>query len=367
MSSPRLAVCALLFIIIAGGAYYSFFRHASRRLTSPPQLEKVLPKEFLAAMNSSKDGPAGATVKPVDKAINPDEPVIIFIGNGMVQMRVTVKNTGRKQVGFVLQPGEIYENPKNRVVLLEGCDRQVSPGSMIEVDLRTAATSSSNAPDDTPYAKSSAMVPQLDALIQKAQSHPDTTQAALQTAILSLVENPAVDTFAKFPRLHGGSPAGSGNFKVDTADIISAMQLLSAAGVTDRIASSDPQLEIEAMIDPKSHDVAMHYYGITPEMEWTYWKHELLEGNPGTRHYALYGIARYFPDVALVMLPKWAMEPKLSPIFRLSAVRALALTNRPAAIAILRKLDQQFGSNTDLHESADRAEKYLDARFAQSS
>jgi len=102
-------------------------------------------------------------------------------------------------------------------------------------------------------------------------------------------------------------------------------------------------------------------------MEWTYWKHELLEGDPGTRHYALYGIARYFPDVALQMLPKWARETRLQPIYRLSAVRAMAVTHRPEAIPILHKLEQEFGSDSDLSRSADRAEKYLNTQFTQPS
>jgi hypothetical protein len=111
----------------------------------------------------------------------------------------------------------------------------------------------------------------------------------------------------------------------------------------------------------------MRFFGIAPEMEWTYWKHELLQGNLSTRHYALYGIARYFPDVALVMLPKWAKETRLKEIYRLSAVRALAVTNRPEAIGILHQLDQQIGSDPELHQSADRAAKYLSLHFNQPS
>ena len=377
MRLPRIVIYSLLTLIVAGGAwYYVFVFKAPRKLAAPPKLETVLPKNMLAAMNGRGAGQTRiAAAKPGDKpvaapAATPaatDSPLPKFTGNGMNQFSVTVKNTTKRPIKFVLKAGEIYENSKNRVVLLEGCDRQVPSGSTLQIDLRAAALSSGNTSGDEPYAKSSATVPQLDALLQKAQNRPEITHEALQTAILALAENPVLDVFAKFPRLHDAPAAGNSNFKVDTVDIIGAMQLLSDIGVVDRLAASDPQLEIEAMIDPKAHDAATRYYGITPEMEWTYWKHELLQGNPSTRHYALYGIARYYPDVALVMLPKWAKESRLKPIYRLSAVRALAVTNRQEAIEILHQLESQFNADPDLHQSADRAVKYLSIHFNQPS
>lgn len=373
MRSPRILIYSLLALILGGGVYYYVFvLKAPRKLAAVPKLEKVLPQNFLAAMNAAPGNKTQiAASKPGAPGAKPgaalDNPALKFTGNGTDHMSVTVKNTGRRPIQFTLHPGEIYENDKDRVVLLEGYDRQIPAGGTVQIDLRTAAISSANVPDEAPYSKSAATVPKLDDLIQKVQNRRDITQEALQTAILALAENPAVDVFAKFPRLHGEPVAGTGAFKVETADIISAMQLLADCGVTDRVAAADPQLEIEAMIDPKAHDAAMRYFGITPELEWAYWKHQLLQGDPSTRHYALYGIARYYPDVALVMLPKWAKETRLKPIYRLSAVRALAVTNRQEAIEILRQLEQQFPPDTDLYQSADRAAKYLSSHFNQPS
>ena len=54
------------------------------------------------------------------------------------------------------------------------------------------------------------------------------------------------------------------------------------------------------------------------------WKNELLNGDQGTRHYALYGIARFYPEIALQMLPNWAREKRTARVFRLAAVQALA-------------------------------------------
>lgn len=376
MKASRLIVYSLLTVILAGGGYYYYFvLMAPKKLVAIPKLEKVLPKNFLAAMNTAPgQAPAtlvagtkpGAQPAPGAPAAAPEGPAK-FTGNGSDHFTVSVKNTGRRPVQVTLHPGEIYDNGTNRIVLLEGRDRLVASGATEQFDLRSAAISSSNAPNDKPYSKSTAVVPNLDLLIQKAQNRPEITHEALQTAILTLAENPSVDLFAKFPRLHGEALAASASFKVDTADIISAMQLLADCGVNDRAAAADPQLEVEAMIDPKAHDAAMRFFGITTGGEWAWWKHLLLEGDPSTRHYALYGIARYYPDVALVMLPKWAKETRLNPIYRLSAVRALAVTNRQEAIDILRQLEQLFGPETDLHQSADRAARYLSSHFNQPS
>ena len=380
MKARRIIVYTVLALALAGGIYYYCFVYkAPVKLASPPKLEKVLPKNILSAMNAApapgqpKTQIAGASVpggQPGAGApagtTTPDNPALKITGNASDHITVAAKNTGRRAVQLTMRVGDIYESGKNHVVLLEGYDKVIPIGGTAQFDLHTAAISSSNAPDDRQYTKSAATVPKLADLIAKTQNRPEITHEALQTAIIALAENPPLDVFAKFPRLHSDPAAmGNGNFKADTADIISAMQLLADSGVNDRAAAADPQLEIEAMIDPKSHDAAMRFFGIAPEMEWTYWKHELLQGNPSTRHYALYGIARYYPDVALVMLPKWAKETRLNPIYRLSAVRALALTNRQEAIAVLRQLEQMFPPNTDLYQSADRAARYLGSHFEQ--
>jgi hypothetical protein len=127
----------------------------------------------------------------------------------------------------------------------------------------------------------------------------------------------------------------------------------------------DPQLKIEAMIEPLTRALAMRYYGIAPENEWTYWKTELLNGDPSTRHYALFGIARFYPDIALEMLPKWAREAKMKSVFRMSAIQALADTQRAEAVPMLRRLMDEFGRNTDYGQAASSAARYLDASLAK--
>ncbi len=82
------------------------------------------------------------------------------------------------------------------------------------------------------------------------------------------------------------------------------------------VAAQEPQLKIEAMIDPLAHAAGVALLQLTIEQEWAYWRDELQKGDLSTRHYALYGIGRYYPDVALQMLPDWARAGQLSSLMR---------------------------------------------------
>src|SRR6478609_9449254 len=136
-----------------------------------------------------------------------------------------------------------------------------------------------------------------------------------------------------------------------------ALITLRAIGARDAdlALTIDPQLKVEGMIEPATRSAAMRYYGITPETEWAYWKTELLSGEPTTRHYALYGIARFYPDVALDMLPRWVRETRTNPVYRLSAAQALADTQKPEALPILRQLVNELGEHTELGKAANTA------------
>jgi hypothetical protein len=119
------------------------------------------------------------------------------------------------------------------------------------------------------------------------------------------------------------------------------------------------------MIEPITRAAAMRYYGLTAATEWEFWKSELLSGDASTRHYALYGIARFYPEVALEMLPRWARETKTNHVYRISAVQALAETQRPEALPLLNKLAMELGTASDLGKAAVVAAQYLEARLNQ--
>ena len=174
---------------------------------------------------------------------------------------------------------------------------------------------------------------------------------------------------AKFNPAGGVLPSrfNTDAFRVETFDIIQALSALRELGVKERdlALTIDPQLKIEAMIEPLCRATAMRYYGIAQETEREYWRAELLNGDPSTRHYALYGIARFYPEIALEMLPRWVRETKTNPVYRLSALQALADTQRPEALALLQTLAEELGAGTDLGKAAVAAGKYLDSHLAK--
>jgi len=380
---------SLIFIIVAvlavGGVAFWYLGGSHRKVPPPPSVESVLPKQFLIALQQQKSGQtfeakakttpgadttaANASATPAKATLPPLTTPLSFTANGRGQMHISGQNTDGKPASVSMRAGDIYENDQNKIVLLEDCVRDIPPRGMLQADIKVAYITSAAASGNDSYKKSTATVQSLDTLINQLKLHPELSHEAVQTAVLMLAENPPLDAFAKFPRLHASQAAPETNpdFKVDVFDIIAALQLLNDTGITDRTAASDPQLKIEAMIDQKTHDAAMRFYNITPEAEWAFWKNQLLEGDPSLRHYALYGIAESYPDVALIMLPKWAREKRLPAIYRLSAVRAMAMTHRAEAIPILQKLEQEFTPDTDLYRSADHATKYLTTQLNQPS
>ncbi len=295
-----------------------------------------------------------------------------FTGNGREMMRMNITNKRQQPVRLHTAAGLVFQNGNSSVVLLRAHDTDLKAGELKQEELQTAATSSSNQVVDSAYSLTPQSAPKLATLLDYLDKHPELSPGAAQTAVLALSENLPVSAFAKFVEAGAAdvpSKFDTTAFKVDVADIISALGMLRDIGVPDEQLSLtiDPQLKIEAMIDPLSHAAAMRYYGITDKTEWAFWKHQLLEGDPSTRHYALYGIARFYPDVALQMLPGWVREARTNPVYRISAVQALAETQREEAVPILRQIEHDFGTATDIGKAAHNAADILESRMRKSA
>ncbi len=294
-----------------------------------------------------------------------------FTANGREKMHASFTNKSGQHIRLHVPAGLIFQNSNSSMVLLRARDLDLKSGELKEDDLQAAATSASNQVVDAPFSLTVQSEPKLFPLLDHLQKHTELPQGAIQTAVLALTENLPVSAFAKFAQAGGEAPSKYDNsaFKVETSDIILALTVLREINVPDDhlALTIDPQLKIEAMIDPLAHALAMRYYGITQDTEWTYWKHHLLEGEESTRHYALYGIARFYPNVALQMLPTWVRETKVNPVYRISAVQALAETERPEAVTILRQLEHEFGMLTEIGKAAHNAANVLDARLSRTT
>lgn len=290
-----------------------------------------------------------------------------IVGNGRENLQATLSNKHPGTLTVKVSFGQMFESGRNAVVAVRSGEVQLALGQCATLELHTAATRSTNVVGAGSYRLSPRTAPKIDLLLGYSQDHPELTPGALQTAVLALTDNLPLSAVCKFTPAGADLPSrfDTNAFRVDTADILGALATLREIGVRDRdlAMTVDPQLKLEAMIEPHLRATARRYYGIAAENEWAFWKAELLAGENGTRHYALFGIARFYPETALEMLPKWAREKRTNSSFRLAAVQALADTRKPEALPILQSLVAELGRNTELGRAALEAAQYLDGEL----
>jgi len=372
------AICALLTPVIAGGALALWPQApgSASSLRSPSLSQAaVVALTAVASAQSDASRTGKSSTDPqctnLHTAIEKGLVTAEFEGNGRDVLRAGLLNKSVASLTICVPAGQMFESGSNVVMVLRSGEVELKPGKPVTVNIQTAATRSANRVADRPYALSYGSLPRLNALLNYAGEHSELSTAALQTAVLALTENLPLSAVSKFTAVGGDLPTrfDTTSFRAETNDILLALLTLRAVGVrdTDIAMNIDPQLKIEAMIEPLTRPSAMRYFGITPATEWNYWKSQLLSGDPSTRHYALYGIARFYPEVALEMLPTWARETKTQTVFRISAIQALADTERPEALPILEKLSDEFGRNTELGRTAVDAAKFLNAHLAKLS
>jgi hypothetical protein len=371
------ALGAVVFPIVAVGGFCLWSK--SRTAVDSPSLPKAAIVALAAASAMSShdevvaDEPEIESVTPeivdVQTAIQQNRIKAEFKGNGRESLSGTFSNAGAKPLKVRAEVGLVLESGQNAVVLVRPLEVEIEAGKTAGTTFLTAATRSTNHVEELSYQVTAKHVPRIELFLTYVQDHLELSPAAIQTAILALNENLPLRSVAKFTAAGSElkSRFNTDAFRVETHDIITALAALRDMGVHDAAIAMtvDPQLRIEAMIEPLCRPVAMNYYGITPENEWNFWRDELLSGEPSTRHYALYGIARFYPEIAVEMLPKWACETKTSPVFRLAALQALAETQKPEAVAVLNVLAEVLGHETELGRAAAGAALALDQRLAQ--
>ena len=289
-----------------------------------------------------------------------------YVGNGYSEIKATLANRSNKPLRLTVGSGLIFETAdlRQQMVVARGQTLDLPVGSSRAAWLASAATRSANALTRQPYRLCPDTLQNLTPLFAQVDKSPEISREAIQTAVLLLSENAPLGLFAKFSLLSGDTPLPvvSTAYQVNTGEILAAFTLLKEARYPrmNLVAAQEPQLKIEAMIDPLAHAAAVHYYNLSHEQEWAYWRDELSKGDLSTRHYALYGIGRYYPDVALQMLPDWARAAQLSSMMRTSAIQAMAETHRPEAISVLQELVSEFGAATELGQSARKAIGFLE-------
>lgn len=318
-------------------------------------------------------GPGFSASLPVSvnlaRAVAARTAVAGLAGNGRDRLAVAITNRTSRPLRTWLQGGQICESNRGRVIVARTKVFVVPPRGTIKDEVVTAALSVRNTVGPVPCALTARCDARLDALIAYLGRHPEVPRGAVQTAVLALTENLPLSAFARFRTVGVDVPTklDTDRFRVDTADIVQALQVLRDLGVAEgRLALTvDPQLLVEAMIDPLAHAAALRYFKIPEQAEWRYWKNQLLSGDTATRHYGLFGIARHYPQVALDMMPQWAREQRTNEVFRKAAIEALGETDRAEAVVLLRHLAFEFGHESDLGRTAAETVKSLEGRLGR--
>lgn len=328
-----------------------------------------------AAGTAAPAAPGSSVAITVNDALGREWITVSYQGNGREKLSATIQSRTDRPLKLALPAGTLFESRDHlqQVVLVRGQNEAVlGPRETRSFPLVTAATRASNQLGQHEFIVRPGRLTQLDALLAHLERSPEVSVESIQTAVLVILENPPIALFAKFLLISGVQPGAAPStlpetFRVATLDIVNALSLLKDISYPQRdlLLAHEPQLKVEAMIDPLAHAAAMRFYGLTHETEWGFWRDELLNGDVSTRHYALYGIARYFPDVALQMLPTWAREKTQSLIMRQAAISSLAETGRVEAISVLQQLSYEFDGQPELVQTAKAAIGYLENRREQ--
>lgn len=388
MPSPKLLSLIAIPVVLGGIVLCALHGESanpapdSAAASAPPNPAGAAPQVAIvpAAIDVPSNPATPAPDAPVAAQPPSGEPFELLPLLEQGKLKAEVRSNGREHTVVVLHSnypetlktrvpaGQVIEAGRSAVILLRGADAEVAPGKTVSLTLASAALHGTNKVGEDNYKFSYQAIPKLEPFLQYLTEHPELSVASAQTAILALTDNLPLAAVAKFaPTNSPPSKLSTDAFRADTGDIIAALSALQNCRVdlSTVTMALDPQLRIESMIEPLSREAAKRFYRISDEQEWDFWKRELLQGSPGTRHYALYGIARFYSDVALEMLPKWAREPKTHPVYRLSAIQALADTQRPEALPILRQLAVELGPKTDLGKAATLSADYLDKRLTE--
>ena len=337
------------------------------RTAAVPPVARIAPPPLAQAVAKV---PVGVVEVSLNDALGRHWLEAAYTGDGHSEIKATVANRYNKPLRLTVASGLIFETAdlQQQMVVARPQTLDLPVGSTRAAWLACAATRSTNTLGQQPYRLCPDTLPTLAPLFARVDQSPEIAREATQTAVLLLAENAPLSFFAKFSLLSadGSKPVGTTAYQVNTGEILAAFTLLKDAGYprVNLVAAQDPQLKIEAMIDPLAHAAAVRYYNLGHDQEWAYWRDELAKGDLSTRHYALYGIGRYYPDVALQMLPDWARAAQLSSLMRTSAIQAMAETHRPEAISVLQQLVSEFGAATELGESARKAIAYLENQRA---
>lgn len=285
-------------------------------------------------------------------------------GDGHTILQVTAANLTKEPLELVFQGGMVLisDNQMAEALIPRAQSIFLKPAEALRANLDVAPGSCRNEHRVRPFLVSLHRYEVLEPYWDYLAQHPEVGPEAVRTGALIIKENLPLSAFAKFSLSSGPKPdtVREAGLEVETRHIMEALFVLKKAGYpAERLAILvDPQLQLEALLDPLTRPAAKRYFAMTDSDEWTFWEAHLKTGSPSTRHYALYAIARFYPDVAIQMLPRWARFQEMSLPMRRAAILALAEVPRPEAEGLLAQLEYELGNSPALGSTVTQAMNY---------
>ncbi len=330
-------------------------------------LAEVLPGQLQTAYleKQAEKKQAGEEQIAAEEAAAQAELTATFRGNGIDLLEVQVVNPKTAAESYELKAGTLFQSYNDSVMLVENLNESIEPGATVEYKLKTVPLGLNNQQLEGPYRIIEQTPFQLEPLTDALSTGSNLDEEKLALAAIILFNNPSLSEVADFPVADSGEQAGSSvpvSSRRSAAEVIDALLLLRGLNIETgglKLAT-DTQLKLEALVKLDSNESAREFYGLADRRRhWAYWKQLLLTGDPRFRHYSLYGIGRFFPEVAVQMMPNWAANRRITPIYRLSAVYALGLSEKPEALQQLQSLAKRYPAQTNMGRATREAAQYI--------
>lgn len=368
-----LVVLAVALVVTA----FHFFHESRRRVeTSAPQtVADILPQELKSIYEKQQIAEARSITEPAstDEAKPQDTLNPRFESNGLDVLTIRVINSGEESAEYSLEAGTVLQSAGNLIMATVGVQRTVAPGETTEDSIPIVPLRSSNTLQKLEYRKVEDSAEVLQPVVELVRSCGGSVDlAVLRTAALLLAENPPIERIAGFPTITSStSPeAAAEPFRASAGQLLEALVLVKSKGlnVADIGLATDPQLQLETLVKPATNALAREFYGLqNPKKHWAFWKETTVNGDPRLKHYALYGIGRFFPDVAASMMPSWANNRRILAAYRLSAVYALGLAGTPEARDQLVQLAERYPPQTALGKAIEQSIAHIDRQLSEQS
>ncbi len=362
-------IVVLVALIIV--AYHFIFEYRRSNFEAQPaELAEVLPAKLQSAYLTKQAEAVRQEEERIiaQQAAEEAELVATFRSSGDDSLILQLVNQKTVADRFELAAGTVFQSFGSFILLIDPLNHSIEPGDTREINLRVVPLGLDNQVADGAYRQIEDIPEQLQPLAKAIQGSISWKEEDLRLAAIILFNNPALGEVADFPvaesiiQTNSDTPAAA---RRSALELINALLLLKDLGIDTAglKLAGDTQLQLETMVKENSNLIARKFYGLENRLQhWNYWKSILVKGDGRFRHYSLYGIGRFFPDVALKMMPDWAKNRRITPIYRLSAVYALGLTEKTEALQQLESLSKRYPPVTNMGRATREAARYIQSK-----